>query len=295
MPDEPTPPPDAAPDPGRRPRRFGDSFAGKVAAPVVASCITGAIVYVATLAVATPPPPEVELLAPGQPVQADVPAEFGAGSTRSPAGRPLTLDWQVGGLPLGESAVANCTTADAARLLRCRFVVPGSIAVRLTATDDRGRQSSAGATVEVVLPNGYVLVTVAGGAVGPQADDVYAALLAMIDWTSLQQHVARPVLLYDPGRDALVYAASVAFDAARAAQVAGSGVLMGRTLILPPLAPPARTMLEEAVTMAGARLVPVPLENVPDALERGLGELGLLPMASPAEALRQVREGGIPR
>lgn len=192
----------------------------------------------------------------------------------------LEAAWTVGGLPLSASSVSRCTETVGALVISCRFVLPGTFAVSISA-DSGGQSASTSSVVSVKLNNGYIGISLPGFT-AEETEAAYRDLLFGVDWVSIQKHFSRPILIFDPDSNANVYAVSHSVSSDADAW-SNSGALEGKKIIIPAASQAAIEAVERELTKLGATLVVLPPEQVSPAVTAGLGEGSFVPVSSPDE------------
>ena len=229
------------------------------------------------------PRPPVAAIAPAEvAVPAGETVQFSAADSRDPRGGELALSWAVGGVALERSPVARCTPN--ATTLGCRFTLPGTFAVTVTAASPRGLRDSASATVTVAVEDGYFGLVVLAGSAEAQRDLLYS-----VDWPRLQQAISRPIVLFDPDRDAPVYAVSVEAPS-DADDAPWRGAAQGLEILLPAMPAAARALFVAELQRIGASVTAMPRGDVQAALTAGAADSGFFVFDSP-QALVDVQRG----
>ncbi|MDE0033935.1 MAG: PKD domain-containing protein [Deltaproteobacteria bacterium] len=264
-----------------------DSIVGQVVTSVVTAAIVGIGGFFAGKAVAPDVPPTAVIAPVEITLGAGENVQFSAEGSSTRGQSPLTFSWRIGGHPANESSVGYCLPQSNPALASCQFVLPGTFSVSVTVEDGNGLSATATAPVTVSLPNGYVGVVLFSSRPPAEAAEAYRIVLRVIDWRRVQQHVSRPIVIFDPDRGSPVFASSVMYQPAT--DVLQLDVIRGARLIIPPLAREARALIQTPIENLGGSVTVVPFAEIPKSVEAGLADSGLLGFSSPEEYLNRVQ------
>lgn len=265
---------------------FSDTFTGKILIGAIVGAIGTIFGAFVTWVMIANKPPVANLVPSTLEATALQPISFSAEASNDPEGGNLTYSWSLNALPFGSSPAANCSPSSKPSLINCRFVMPGTHAVSVLVYDEDGLSNPASASITVSVERGYVslYLKAPGGQAGQAAAET--ALLYGVDWSKIQSHIGRPVILFDPELGSSVYAATVERDIEKAraalnAQGATDNLKIGGS----GLRPEVRDLIMIQASEAGMSLFffDLPAGEVIAGTESGIGEGGFILTTSPTQ------------
>ena len=265
-----------------------DSILGQLIIGVVGSAIVGIGGFFLGKAVAPPVPPVAAISPAAISVSAGELVEFSAAGSTSTYGEITEYIWKVGGHPAAESSVGFCQTKAQDNIAICQFVLPGTFSVSVDVLDGTGITSTAVSPITVSLPNGYVGLILFVDADKEVSDQIYRLFLAAFDWQRIQRSVSRPIVIYDPDKQAPVFASSVPYveDALAALD---TSIFAGAKLIIPTFLPRGvRDELQSTVEELGGSAQIIQSSEVDQSIQSGMARSGITGFSSPEDYLARV-------
>ena len=192
---------------------FTETAIGKIVVGLSVAAGGALIGALITWATTRNAPPTVALSPESLEAEALEEVRFTAEGSADPEGDPLAFAWRLNALPFDASPAAQCAATPLPSVVTCRFLMPGTHAVTVEATDGRRLRASRSASVTVILEGGYVGLVLGDSG---SRDALERALLYAVDWRTVQANVASPIVLNDPDLPGTVYAASRIPDIERA-------------------------------------------------------------------------------
>ena len=215
--------------------------------------------------------PEVTITPSQVTVEAGQRIAFAASGRHGAGAAPLGLRWAVSGLAVNASPIARCV--EQGTTLDCAFLLPGTFAVTLEATDDKGLSAISAASVEVRVPGGYLAVF------APYAEaPARQALFYDVDWSAVQAAAGRPVVIEHPEGQYPVYAIHAAPPPGTPDPPPWRGAAAGTTVAIAGLSAAGLAAVAAALERVGAVVVPMPAAEVTPAVVRGAVAAVLVPV-----------------
>jgi hypothetical protein len=200
-------------------KNFADTFFGKIFIGITIALGSALIASVVTYFGTRNAPPQVFLAPLEGEIEALHEVSFSAEGSRDPGGGPLSFQWRLNGLPLGENPAGQCKELSRPDLISCRFILPGTHSVSLEAQNRSGRMSAITSSITVIIDGGYATLAIDV----EQEDDREAlerAMLHGVDWISVQKAIGNlPIVIYNPYSNRYVYAASILENKERAQEI----------------------------------------------------------------------------
>lgn len=239
----------------------------QIAVGVAISAISGGGGWLFGAISAQPEPPTVSIspTVVNAPVGEEITVSISHGAGNA------SVEWFVGGQPVGNSNLGACALGGNDTSLTCRFAMPSSFPVSAVVTAPDGLTATASTAVSVDFPGGYYGF-VFPGLEEPRKSDAYRLLLSEFDWVAIQQSASRPIILYDPDLGRNVYAVSHQNTVPPTDRDALNGVrvMTGR------FQEPGRTAFEETLAELGAVRLEMVFSEIYTALSSGLAGSSML-------------------
>ncbi len=263
---------------------FSETVLGKLligtALAVISALIGGVVAWMSI----KDEPPVVSISPKEITVAALEPTIFSAEASHDPEGADLTFAWSLNGQPFGSSPVAVCSETPKPSVVSCRFSMSGTHAVTVAGKDPSSLVSSAAATVQVKLENGYLGLVINVGDMITQSA-IETAILYGVDWGEVQTLVGRPIILNDPILKTSVYAALYGRDLEAAKSALSVTSIAGIKVGSFGLRQEAQDIIQLQAAEAGLHIsfFSMPANEVMSGIQAGIGEGGFLAISSPAE------------
>lgn len=192
-----------------------DSISGQIIIRVVGAAIVG-IGAIFVVKFCDPPLPPTAVIKPAQvALRVGENLQFSAEESSSNNHGALQFSWRIAGQPVEkENPVGVCHPQPNPALAFCQFTLPGTVSVSLTVADDNGLRDTATATVTVSHPNGYFGLVLFSNRPHDETADAYRLVLQIIDWQRVQEHVSRPIVLFDPDGGTPMFASLAVYQPA---------------------------------------------------------------------------------
>ncbi|MER0240288.1 hypothetical protein [Fulvimarina sp. MAC8] len=270
MPDQVTPGAGTGANP---PVKFHETTLGKIFIGVTIAVISGLAGWIGTLIVSKPSPPIAKVRPDALEVLRNEAVDFSSAESTAGSSEIFEEKWTIGALPPAESATANCSQSE--KLLRCRFLLPGTVAVGLEVTDENGLSSSAVSVIQVRFPGGYMGIEMEEG-----DEQALQALAYDIDWQYLQSLLGIPIVLIDPATGSPAYAVQIDRPETEEEPPPWSGGAAGRKVLLGSMKYEVAEAFEMAFADIGASIIRLPFAEIAVALERGVADVAVRPVDS---------------
>lgn len=228
-------------------------------------------------------PPTISLVPSIITVDAAENVTFDAQDSIDVDGDIVHSEWSVNGRKYDETPIASCDDQGNVIQMTCRFAIPGTHIISLTAVDDDDAMAVKSSSVRVTMPGGYIGVILQYGEKNKD-ENLQNAFNYGVDWVKVQTLLAgKPIILYDPMQAMPVYATTFTRSIEKAKKYAKNSENARGLRVLARLPRGAMDKVLQDLAEVGVHVIFVPIAagEVFSALQRGTANSSFIVLDGP--------------